>query len=211
VSTAGEPLGELDVIRNRTRAAWDWLEETVADVDAELANWWPPGTANSIGASYLHVVINADVELATLIGGRTPLLDGDWGGDVGQGPPYEAELFDRWVRHQPVDWAVLRRYGRAVHHAVVELFDALTPDRLDLPVDMSRAGLGTWEARDLCYLHGIEHVRIHGGEIACVKGLRGGTGWPEPAAFRAAIVVIDVEPEAGGRSGGSGGGAAPST
>jgi hypothetical protein len=51
----GVGLAELGV-------GWDWLETTVSDVTDAQANWWPPGTANSIGATYLHVVINPDVE-----------------------------------------------------------------------------------------------------------------------------------------------------
>ena len=30
----------------------------------------------------------------------------------------------------------------------------MTPEHLDQPVDMTRAGLGTWEGRDLLELHG---------------------------------------------------------
>ena len=38
---------EVDVLRRQARKAWNWFEETVADVTAEEANWWPPGNANS--------------------------------------------------------------------------------------------------------------------------------------------------------------------
>jgi hypothetical protein len=58
---------EVDVYVRQTQLAWAWLDETVADVETEEANWWPPGTANSIGTAYLHVVINADVELNRLL------------------------------------------------------------------------------------------------------------------------------------------------
>ena len=94
-------------------------EETVADVTAEQANWWPPGTANSIGATYLHVVINTDVEMNRLIHRREPLVESKWNGDVGQGFAYYPDRFDRWVRHAAVEWDVLRDYGRAVDAAFV--------------------------------------------------------------------------------------------
>jgi hypothetical protein len=61
-----------------------------------------------------------------------------------------------------------------------------------MPVDMTRAGLGVWEGRDLLDLHGVNHPYIHGGEIACLKGLQGGAGWQESDAFRAAVQVEDV-------------------
>jgi hypothetical protein len=178
------PVTELDVLGRQARTAWEWFEVTVSDVTAEQANWWPPGTANSIGTTYLHVVINTDVEINRLIFRREPLVESGWGGDIGQGAPYDREQFDRWVRHVAIDWVVLREYGRAVHEAFVDSLDDLTEANLEMPVDMTRSGLGMWKGRDLYELHGSNHPRIHGGEIACLKGLQGSKGWPESEAFR---------------------------
>ncbi len=120
-----EPLTEVAVLRRQSTKPWSWFEDTVSDVTAEQTNWWPPGTANSIGATYLHVVINADVELNHLIHHRQPLVE-RWGGAVGQPLPYDPDRFDRWVRRGPVDWEVLRRYGKEVHASVLETFERLT-------------------------------------------------------------------------------------
>jgi DinB superfamily len=182
---------ELDVLRRQAQKAWDWFEEEVHDITAEQANWWPPGTANSIGATYLHVVINTDVELSRLLFGEEPLVETSWDGDVGQNVPYDPERFDRWDRHIDIDWEKLRSYGRAVRATLLDSLAHLTPEHLDQPVDMTRAGLGMWQGRDLFELHGSNHVHIHGGEIACLKGLQGGVGWQESDAFRAAVIVED--------------------
>jgi hypothetical protein len=96
--------------------------------------------------------------------------------EVGQGVPYEPDRFDRWVRHVDVDWDRLRNYGRAVHAAFLDSLDELTDEHLSMPVDMTRAGLGMWQGRDLLELHGTDHPRIHGGEIASLKGIQGGIG-----------------------------------
>jgi len=53
----------------------------------------------------------------------------------------------------------------------------LSADDLERPVDMSRSGLGTWMGRDLLVLHGFRHIYLHGGEIACLKGLQGAKGY----------------------------------
>jgi hypothetical protein len=140
----------------------------------------------------LHVVINTDVEINRLIHRRAPLVEARWGGDVGQGVAYAPDAFDRWVRHVAVDWEVLRDYGRAVHTAFIDSLDDLAAEMLDLPVDMSRVGLGQWRGSDLYVLHGHEHPYIHGGEIAVLKGLQGGIGWAESAAFRAGVSVVDL-------------------
>ena len=184
---------EVEVLRRQSKKAWAWFEETVSDVTAAQANWWPPGTANSIGTTYLHVVINTDVEINRLIHQRVPLVESRWGGDVGQGVPYDPERFDRWVRHVSVEWERLREYGRAVHASFVDSLDDLTDHQLDMPVDMTRSGLGIWQGRDLYELHGHGHPRIHGGEIAVLKGLQGAIGWAESDAFRAAVSVEDLD------------------
>jgi DinB superfamily len=183
---------EVELLRRQSTKAWSWFEVTVSDVTAEQANWWPPGTANSIGATYLHVVINTDVEVNRLIRRCEPLVESRWGGNVGQGFVYDPDRFDRWVRYSTVDWEVLREYGRAVHTAFLGSLDELTDEQLDLPVDMTRSGLGVWQGRDLIELHGYGHPHIHGGEIAVLKGLQGGIGWVEPEEFRAGVSVDDL-------------------
>ena len=78
-----------------------------------------------------------------------------------------------------------------MHDAFADSLDDLTVEQLDLPVDMTRAGLGIWLGRDLYELHGCVHPYIHGGEIAVLKGLQGGLGWAESEAFRAAVSKED--------------------
>ena len=130
-------------------------------------------------------MINTDVEINRLIFHREPLVESRWGGDIGQGVPYDREHFDRWVRDVAVDWELLREYGRAVHEAFLDALDDLTDGHLEMPVDMTRSGLGMWKGRDMCELHGSNHPHIHGGEIACLNGLQGSIGWAESEAFRA--------------------------
>jgi hypothetical protein len=170
-------VNDLDFIRQHLGRAWEWLETTVSDVTAEQANWWPPGTANSIGATYLHVVINPDVEIHRLVYGSDPLVESNWHGDVGQGFAYDPDRFDQWNRGIQVEWQRLRDYGRAVHSWLADLVDQMPGEDLDRPVDMTRAGLGMWTGRDLFELHGFTHIYMHGGEIACLKGLQGAKGY----------------------------------
>ena len=66
------PLETLELIRSEVSTSWAWLEQVVGDVTTEQANWWPPGTANSIATTYLHVVINADVEGVGMLFGLQP-------------------------------------------------------------------------------------------------------------------------------------------
>jgi len=121
-----------------------------------------------------------------------PLVE-QWAGNVGQPLPYDPDRFDRWVRHGPVDWSLLRRYGTAVHAFVIDTVDTITKAELEMPVDMTRAGLGMWEGRDLVELHGVDHPLQHGAEIAVLKGLQGGVGHIESDHFRTAVEVVEYD------------------
>jgi hypothetical protein len=68
-------------------------------------------------------------------------------------------------------------------------------DRRDLPPrrDQHRRRPVDWEALRRYGLHGCDHPRIHGGEIAVLKGLQGGVGWIEPDEFRAAVTVEELD------------------
>lgn len=173
-------MDALDLIRREASTAWAWLERIVREVTAEQANWWPPGTANSIATTYLHVVVNADVEAGGMLFGRQPVVERRYHGRVGQSMKYDPERFDAWPpRSSLLDWDLLRDYGREVHAELIETLGTLTPEHLTGPIDMTRAGLGMWTGLDILALHGWGHIKIHGGEIAVLKGLQGVLGYGE--------------------------------
>ena len=37
--------------------------------------------------------------------------------------------------------------------------------------------LGMWTGLNIYILHGYDHPKLHGGEIACLKGLQGAHDW----------------------------------
>jgi hypothetical protein len=126
----------------------------------------------------VQIVINTDVEIRRLLYGKEPLIEGRWQGKAGTGVPYDRERFDdTWERGARVDWPLLREYGRAVHVDLLSSVDVLTGEALEWPVDMRRSGLGMWRGSDIYRLHGWNHIRLHGGEIACLKDLQGMRGY----------------------------------
>ncbi len=173
-------MDAVDVIRDEIKSAWAWLEFTVHDVTQEQAVWQPPGTANSIGVAYAHLVICADVGFNSQFDGGQPVISRDFHGQVGL-----SEMntvfgdMHEWGRRVQIDWDALHAYGRAVERSVLDYADRLSPSDLTRPVDMRPRGLGMWDGLEAYKLHGFGHVKIHGGEIACLKGLQGSTGWPD--------------------------------
>lgn len=173
-------MDAIDVLRDEIRSAWAWLEFTVRDVTHEQATWQPPGSANSIAVSYAHLLICADVGFTSQFDGKMPIITRDFGGQVGLSEmnTLHGDMHE-WGRRVRIDWEALHAYGRAVQRCVGDYADRLSPADLVRPVDMTARGLGMWDGLAVYKLHGFGHVRIHGGEIACLKGLQGGRGWPD--------------------------------
>ncbi len=160
------------------KGTYAWLEMTVSDVTQEQANWQPPGIANSIGAVYGHLMISADFDVNSRMYGRMPIAATEFKGQVGLSEMHRGGFdWHDWALRLSVDWEALRRYGCAVLRCLEGYVDSLTMDELERPVDMSAHGLGTWKGLDIYILHGIDHPRLHGGEIACLKGLQDTPGW----------------------------------
>jgi hypothetical protein len=178
-------MDAIDLLRSQVKTAWDWLEMTLEDVTQEQANWQPPGTAHSIGALYAHTMMGADLGMNAQLRGQSPVIAAR-GGKIGlsEMPPPMRDWND-WASSIRIDWAALRDYGQEVRECVERNLDSLTEEELDTPIDMTPAGLGWWKGVDLYNLHGINHVRIHGGEIACLKGLQGGRGWSVGPVYEA--------------------------
>jgi hypothetical protein len=169
-------MNVIEFLRTQAEASQDWLESVVVDVSTEQANWRPPGIANTIAATYAHTVINCDVDLNRHLLGRTPLVDREWGSDPGLGRKYSDFL--EWAGLE-VDWPVLRRYGEAVRGVVVDVVGTLSAEDLARRVDWSGYGLGVWTGLEVVDLTVCRHVYMHGGEIACLKGLQGSRGYTQ--------------------------------
>ena len=171
-------MDALDLLRHQVKQSYAWLELMVSDVSQKQANWHPPGTANSIGAVYAHLMITADVGFNSQLHGGMPLIASDWAGRVGLSEMYPAGDWGQWALRVRVDWDAFRRYAREVHRCVERYLASLSTAELERRVDMSARGLGIWKGLDVYNVHGIYHPRLHGGEIACLKGLQGGHGLP---------------------------------
>jgi len=171
-------MDAIGLLRHQVKQSYSWLELMVSDVSQEQANWQPPGTANSIGAVYAHLMITADVGFNSQLHGGMPLIASDWAGRVGLSEMYPAGDWGEWALRVRVDWDAFRGYARDVDGCVQGYLDSLSASELEGRVNMTARGLGIWKGLDVYNVHGIYHPRLHGGEIACLKGLQGGHGLP---------------------------------
>ena len=167
-------MNAVDVIRSEAKDSYEWLERIVSDVSPEQAAWRPPGKANSIAATYAHTIISADVDLTRHFHGRVPLVTTEgWVARLGLN-----ELFpDEWPADAEIDWELLHQYGHEVQRHVLQLVNSLTQADLDRRFQMVPTSLGMWSGMDVYSLRAGRHIWMHGGEIACLKGIQGMQGY----------------------------------
>ncbi len=168
----------VTMLRGQYKGAHDVLEGTMQDVTPEMATWLPPGNANPIGANYAHVVTGEDAILQGMVRGGAPLMASTWAGRVGVSePPPSDGKWHEWAQQVSVDLAALRAYAQAVYAATDEYLASLNDADLGQEIDLSAMGFGV---QNLGWFLGVmlANIQWHTGEIACLKGLQGKTGYP---------------------------------
>jgi hypothetical protein len=168
--------GAVAVVRSNLSDA-HWLLEQVVDGLAEAhLHWVPPGTANTIAATYAHVVGSEDVFVQETLLGRTPLCEGEWAGRHGVSLPVPRRGADwlQWSRRVRVDVATARSYAAAVYAASDAYLAGLEPDALVRPPSAPVPGGQTlsWLVNNLL----VQRAALHSGEIAVLRGIQGAVG-----------------------------------
>jgi len=172
------------LLRDQVKEAIQWLEGVTADLTPEDAHWKPPGTALPAGAVYAHAVTAMDAVVNAILKGGAPLFAAEWAGKTGlselpPGPdPAKPGMPDwtAWSRSVKIDLAIHRRYAKAVQAAIDDYLATLSDADLGRPIDLSALGFGRVTVEFLLNNAVLGHAFSHGGEIACLKGLRGKKG-----------------------------------
>ncbi len=177
------PTNAVSLLRAQFKAAHDVLEGTMQGVTSEQAHWTPPGVANPLGATCVHIVVSEDGTFNGMLKGGAPLLASTWAGKTGvsEMPPMPGPGVDglppwnEWARQVKVDLPALHAYAQAVFAASDEYLASLNDEALDRSMDLGSLGqytLGSFLTTMLA------NVNWHTGEIACLKGLQGAKGYP---------------------------------
>ena len=162
---------------NLADAHW-LLEQVVGGLTDEQAHWVPPGTANTIAATYAHVVGSEDVFVHETLQRRSTLEQGDWRGRDGirlAVPRRGADWF-AWSRRVRIDLPAVRTYAAAVYAASDAYLAGLDPEMLVRAPDAPLPGGQTlsWLVHNLL----VQHAALHSGEIAVLRGMQGLQGLP---------------------------------
>jgi len=167
------------VLKEQLEGAHAVLEQTMADVSEEQANWAPPGIANPLGATYAHAVSAEDAVVNGMLRGGATLIASASAGKVGLSelPPTEGD-YGEWARRVKVHLPPLKGYAQVVYKSTGEWLASLSAADLERAIDLTGWGLGK---QSLAWVLGnilIWHIDAHCGEISCLKGLQGAKGYP---------------------------------
>jgi hypothetical protein len=176
----------LDLLRAEARSSHEWLRTIVEGVTNAQAQWRPPGRANTIAATYAHIVRNQDEDMNHGFLGQPMLSEGAWRGKTGLPASWGDSDESEWDIDAAINWSALRSYGDAVGSWLIEAVDRLTEDDLESVAKLTTPDRPRWFGIDVVRLSVGRHVWMHGGEISCLKGLQGEKGYtPGLDTFRA--------------------------
>jgi DinB superfamily len=171
-------MDAIQVLRADLADAHWLLEQGVSDLSAAHFHWVPPGTANTIAATYAHVIGNEDSFIQATLLGRTPLASGSWHGRNGISLPIPQRGNDwfAWSRRVQVDLPAAQSYAEAVYAATDDYLASLSPEQLEQSPDvvLPSAQSLNWLLANFIILH----ASLHTGEIAVLRGLQGLVGLP---------------------------------
>lgn len=167
----------IESYRTAFRWAWELLGLVMADATVETTHWQPPGTANSIAATYAHALCSTDAILHRLFQSAQPLYEGAWLDRTGVSSP-QWSSDQEWARNVRVELKAAAAYGQAVFNAVDAFLMSLNGEDADREIDLSAFSLGA-RSLDWC-LNAlvIGHLNNLTGEISAIKGVQGGKGFP---------------------------------
>lgn len=165
----------VEFIQQQVRMTLWASPEAMAELSEEQFNWQPPGRANSIGMTLLHMFSIEDAFIQRkLLEVPTIWESGGWAEQMGV-----AEipgLGNGWQigQQRPFSRPLIMAYGQAVQAATGRYLDTLTPEMLAQPVEMGGRPGTAAALLSILVIHSVSH----GGEIAALKGCLGLQGQP---------------------------------
>ncbi len=157
-------MNTVELLQVSLGAAFDILSSVTADVTQEQADWKPPGTANTIGSIYSHILTYVDYYV------RTYFIEGK-----PQPVTVESRPAELWMQDVQVDLSELHAYTEQVCSAAQNWLSSLAPEDLELRALTTAGEINMGQAVELFV---IWHINAHCGEIAALKGCQGLKGYP---------------------------------
>lgn len=156
------------LLNQQIKGAHRILHSALADMPQEIADLQPPGTANSIGATLAHVVLDEDWLVSQALGEPLCYTERGFEKTIGLAPPTGPFVTQEWARAVKPELGPFMEYANAVfartESAVAEFSEESMGRAVDLGTGNSMPGLLT------VGIIALNHVSFHAGEIAALKG-----------------------------------------
>jgi uncharacterized damage-inducible protein DinB len=163
----------IDFIRAQCGSALEMIQRSLEDLDDEIVQWQPGGTANTIGQILAHVVSGQDLLIGDKLKGGTALHVQGWAAKSGI-PEDRTQI---WVKDAwRLDLEGFRAYHAAVDAQSRAYIESMTPADLDREVAWIRGP--EQPVSRLFQVIFINHALGHCGEMSALKGIRGLKGLP---------------------------------
>jgi len=151
------------------------IDAAIGGTTDEQFNWQPPGLANSIKASFIHLVVSEDFFIQQIIQGQPQIWAvGGWAEKTGLPfPPGGGRGWEE-IKSATLALAPVLAYQQAVRAATDAYLATLTPEELDRSISLFGNPAPVASALTLV----VSHMVGHAGEIAALKGVQGVMGLP---------------------------------
>jgi uncharacterized damage-inducible protein DinB len=165
----------LDYMHRQMASMHSTVDATMKDVTVEQFNWAPPGTMNTISATFIHLTSVEDNFVQGILQGKPRIWDsGGWSEKTGvKKTPSIGENWDEF-KHLHLTPAAFLEYQKAVWAATEAYMAGLTAKDLDRKVKLGTRELTVAELLMMAANQSLSHT----GEIAALKGVQGAKGLP---------------------------------
>jgi uncharacterized damage-inducible protein DinB len=163
----------IDFVRLGVEAVNGMVNTAMQDLNDDIVNYHPGGTANTIAQLLAHMVSGQDLLIQDKLGGGKTLHESGWAQKTGI--PLERPLIwqrDAWC----LDLAAFDQFRLEVAAAALRFVDSLDEAGLDREAQWVRGPVST-VGRLLQQIY-VNHGLGHCGEISAIKGMQGLKGLP---------------------------------
>jgi len=165
----------IEYIQKQFAGARRQVDAVLKDTTQEQLNWTPPGTANSIGVTLVHMISSEDIFFHQFLQSQKSLWETEnWGEKIGlSAPPGHTQGWDE-IKNKVLELEPVLAYGKSVWAATDAYIGRLSPAELDRKVTILT---GERLTADIVLMQ-ASHILGHAGEIAAIKGIQGVKGLP---------------------------------
>jgi len=168
-------MDTFEYMRRQVANVRHMVEITMAGMIPELFNWPAPGTANTISATFIHLMNVEDNFVQKIIQGKPSLWEsGNWSQKTGVAkPPSIGEDLSEF-KHRQIALEPLLEYKVAVWAATDAYLATLTDAELERKVKFANGERTVADMLLLAFSQCLSHM----GEIAALKGVQDAKGLP---------------------------------